>query len=274
MRRQMYKWVFFIALITGTCFLVEAQPVVGRSNSVTIDFGYPKIEYDASPTFNDINDNNTIDVGESVLIAFNIRNKGKYVANNVTVRTLIDDRIRGLELPAPKNYGNIAPGGEKFVKLVIKSDSSLAAGIASLKFRIIENSDSAGQISYAVNTADVARKAKLRFTSHKFFTANNRIAREKPFTLRLDLQNLGNSVARELVFDFDVPKQVLIETPLEELSLQALQPGEIKEIKIDMLVGINYFDGNVPIKVSVTEKTGQSRDIQTVVAKITAPRLK
>ncbi|MEM6768411.1 MAG: hypothetical protein AAF824_01770 [Bacteroidota bacterium] len=271
MQKQIHIIAFFIALL-GIGAVAEAQPVVGRSNSVTINFGYPLIEYDASPTFNDVNDNNTIDVGESVLIAFNIRNKGKYVANNVTVQTQIDERIPGLQLPAPKNYGNIAPGGERFVKLVIKSDSTLAAGVASLKFNIIENADSAGQIYYAVNTADVARKAKLRFTSHKFFTANNRIAREKPFTLRLDLQNLGNSVARELVFDFDVPKQVLIETPIEELSMQSLQPGEIREIKIEMLIGINYFDANVPIKISVTEKTGQSRDIQTVVAKINAFR--
>ncbi len=247
---------------------LNAQAVRARSNTVVLDFGYPELETDDSPAFNDPNNNNTIDVGERVQISFMLRNSGRYTANNVIIRTKIKERIQGLKLPEPYNVGNLAPGNSRFIKLLIEGDSSLASSVAQFTFEIIENDETSEEISYAVNTADVVQTARVQVNSYAFFSDSNRIELDKPFELRLIVQNLGNAIANELNFNIGVPNQILITSYLDTCSIPTLRPGEIQEVAITFMVGPNYLEKKIPIDLNIEDKYGQSYVTRTINATV------
>lgn len=262
------KYLAFFLMSMGTLLMGWAQPQSANSNSVLINFGYPELVTDDYPSFNDRNNNSTIDVGEQVQVAFSITNEGKYVANNVQVITAIDEQIKGLKLPEPRNYGNIAPGVSKRVKLVLAGDQTLAAGVAQLRFVIIENADTATVMPFSVLTADESQQAKLSVNSHIFFAKENRLQLDQPFDLKFDLQNLGNAPALEVSFRFKLPEHVLVTSSLADATLKTLGPGQIKDIRFTLIAGVNYSESNIPITVFITDRTGQINLRKTFIAKV------
>ena len=255
--------VFKIFLLTSLLLLickpgfVLAQPVTGTSNNVSINFGMPEIEYDGEMIFNDVNNNNALDVEESVQIGFYLINSGKYVANNVRVRTVLENELIGINLPAEVNLGNIAPNQKRLVRGIFSGTSELPQGVANIKFEVIENDSLAKVIPYNLTTLGVSEQAKLEILSFGFLAQRGRtLKKDAPFILRIRVKNSGGGVAKDVKFDAIPPRHILLNSLLEDLHLDEIKPGETVELAFEFYAGINYQKEIIPIQIIITDISG------------------
>lgn len=139
----------FLLLVT-CCF---AQEYRGTSNSVALDFGYPKLQFMDDIEYLDEDNDNQLSSGEAMLISFTIRNLAEYPANNVKVRPEELNKIAGLDIPEEVEVGEIKAGESKKVQIGIGAESTLRKGTASFVFRIMENGVYQNlSVPYVVNT--------------------------------------------------------------------------------------------------------------------------
>ena len=146
-----------IRFFTLICFFLSvqgyAQEINSFSNSISMDFGFPKLRVINEIGFIDENDNNIIDRGEASVVSFKIENLGEYAALDVKVRPQQLTNIPGLEIPEIIDVGDIQPGEMEEAQIGIGSDDTLGEGTVNLIFYIIENgTDENISVTFAINT--------------------------------------------------------------------------------------------------------------------------
>lgn len=243
-----------------------AQPVMGQSNAVFINFGMPELVLDGDIFFNDINNNNGIDAEENVQVGFFVKNVGKYVANNIRVRTKVENGGGEMGLPEDVGLGNLAPNERKLVRGKITGGKNMEAGKATLLFEIIENDTLAETIRYEVNTFSESQQPKLEIIAYNFVTRKGRkIRKDSPFILNIRLKNTGGGTAKEVSFDVDYPKHILLLTFLEEYKIDELQPGETIMLSFEFQAGINYSKDKIPLRIIISDIGGveESQELES-----------
>lgn len=145
-------------IITGICLLysfsnLAGQEIYADSDSLHLNFGYPILTVIDDLRFIDENENDNIDPEESSIISFTIKNTGRYLAHDVTIRPQELNNLMGIMLPEEVQIGDIKPGDDRLVQVPIATSGNLEKGTASLIFYIHENGKYDDiSIVYAVGT--------------------------------------------------------------------------------------------------------------------------
>ncbi len=256
------------AVVSGGWIILShllAQPVSAISNPVFINFGMPDIELDGEVSFNDKNNNNTLDASERAQFSFYIKNVGKYVANRVKIRTVVGNDMSGIILPGEISLGNMAPNERKLIKRVIEGGQDLQSGVVKLRFEIIENDSLAEVVPFDVNTYSISKKPRLDIISHGFFTkeGSQSLKPDTPFELKIRLKNNGGGTAQNIRFEFKVPPHILINSNLDDKVIEKLDPNEIENITFNFYMGVNYRSSKIPIGIKVYDDNTDSGESRT-----------
>lgn len=265
----MKRWGSLILSVLLLGSLCQGQ-VTRLSNTVYINFGMPEVGLDGEVLFNDINNNNGLDANERAQITFNIKNNGKYDANNVKVRTVLNNVAEGIILPSEINLGNLGPNETKMVRCLVSADDRLVSGQAKFSFEILENEAKSTAIPFEVNTYSIISLPQLDIISFGFSSksGNPKIVLDSDFIFTIRLKNKGGGPAKNVRFDIEAPRHIVVTTLLEDVVIESLPAGETRDIKFELYAGPNYNQPNIPIRVTVSEINEGSGDKETCTAYI------
>jgi hypothetical protein len=140
----------FVLIMSG----LKAQEIFGTSDSLAMNFGYPVIEVIDDLKLIDENENNHIDPGETISISFTIKNIGKYIAKSLSIHPQELNNIAGLSVPESFDVGDIPPGEDRLIQVIMSALDDLEEGSANFIFRVHENGKYGDDISatYVVGT--------------------------------------------------------------------------------------------------------------------------
>lgn len=259
-------------LLLGLAFLTTAshgQTFKGRSEIINLDYGYPDLIINRELSFNDQNNNRSVDPGETATIGFFIDNTGLYPAQNVVVKARDNNHTPGLILKKEHLVGNI-PRSQRdvLVQNVIRGDSVLEAGLAKLVFDVYENNKLIDSLSIDIATTGLIEGRNLEMLDHLFFADNRKLMPGKWFRVKLSVKNKGSEVVKDVSFDFEAVPHLLEQFRRKEMVIPEMQPGEIRELSFDFTLGINFSEPSLVLNVTIqgsNEKEGTQETIMETV---------
>ena len=260
----------YIVAMWGILLLLRtegsSQPITAVSNPVYINFNMPELVLDSEIMINDPNNNNILDANEKMQISFWIANRGRYVANRVAVKTYVTDPASGVIGSPIESLGNMAEGEKILIKRLLEGGPNLKSGETTVEFHIMENDSLAEIITHKVNTYSITRKPRLEIIAHDFFSlgGSKTIRPDSEFELRVRLKNTGGGIARQVRFDINHPKHILIQSDLEDMVVEELEPDAVVELSFRFFMGINYKETTIPIRVKVFDINKGSGEVQTL----------
>ncbi len=263
------RLLFFFWMIGLIISSLTAQTMREKSAAIKINYGYPELVISKELSFNDQNNNKSIDPGETVTIGFFIDNKGLYPAKNVTIKTRDMNQTVGLILEEEKFIGNI-PRDQRnfFIQSVIRGDSTLEAGKAYLVFDVYEKGEQVETLEFRIATTGLVEGRNLEVISSQFFADKNNLHPGKPFTLKLSVKNKGTVPIKNVSFNFLGIQHLLEQFKRQDKVIKEMQPGDIETLTFQFFLGINYKASSLPVKVVVqgsNEKEGTLKTLSSSV---------
>ena len=229
------------------------QPITALSNPVYINFNMPELVLDSDIYINDPNNNNTLDANEKMQVSFFIANRGEYVANSVKVRTHVIDPKSGVQGTEDESLGNLAKGERRLIKRLILGGADLKSGETEVEFQILESDSIAEVITHKINTFSEARTPRLEIIAYEFFSLDKggSIRPNTEFELRIRLKNSGGAPAKEVEFDINHQKHIVVLSDLESTMVPELEPNAVVERSFRFFMGPNYTESKIPIRIRV-----------------------
>ncbi|MCK4749731.1 MAG: hypothetical protein KAT15_21900, partial [Bacteroidales bacterium] len=206
--------------------------------------------------FEDEDNNNVINVGESCSIMFNIKNSGKGPANDVTVSVQqLNESIKGLHFPVKFNLGTIEPGQEEEISIPVRGLESLTSDLAEFRIEVLETRGfDAIPLVLEVKTQEILEPG-LTISSAAFMNETGQLKRNYPIELRIALKNNGPGHASDLKIKFDLPDVttcvLLGESDIYEL--EKLGSGESKTFSLLFTATRRYTADQIPVNVKISE---------------------
>lgn len=245
------------------------QTIVERTDEIYIDYGYPKLVINDRLSFNDNNNNQAIDPGETATVGFFIDNVGTYPAKNVVIKAVDKSNTPGLILEEEKFIGNIPQQKmDLFVQGIIKGDSALEAGKADLVFQVFEKDELVETLDFSIATTGLIEGKNLELVENLFYSEGRIVRPGQSFRLRLTIKNSGTVPVQNVSFDFLSLQHVLEQFKRQEVIISEMQPGEIRDQIFEFFLGVNYKDKVLPIEVIVkgsNEKEGTQISVSSMV---------
>lgn len=211
-----------------------------------------------SVQFIDADGNNAIDAGEDCYITLKVVNKGKGTATNCVARILTTDIVKGLHL-GTVNISSLASGASKEIQIPIRSEQSLASGMADLIVRVDEpHGFGSDPIQLAVATKQFVAP-KLQIVDYAITSESGSTLKKKvPFDMQLLLQNVEHGNAENVTVDFTVPAGVIVmNTEGTKKSYSNLAGGASKSIVYSLIVNNDFKGTTIPLDIKVSEKYGK-----------------
>jgi hypothetical protein len=161
----------------------------------------------------------TVDPGEEIPVTLTVRNEGRLLAEDVTLRIEnVSSRV------APKNtdiyhLGTIGPGVQKSVDAVLLSDRNTDPGLVqvpvTLKYKSIDGTSHS--LATSVNVM-MKGKGELGFVSVD--TNPRRVAGNQPFDLTIRIENTGTGEVKQVAATVDLPM-----TGTKQSFIGKIKPG-------------------------------------------------
>jgi Caspase domain len=166
-------------------------------------------------------------------VPFTISDKvNRYAFNKLTVRKVIDKYYFFLNeklvhtMPFEPFFGNL------------------------LGFQVGENS------TIMVDNIDIAyldkkeeSKSKVLIMDYRFSTNNDKVSIGKPVTLTLNVTNVGDKDAKDLVINYNLPVNVEV---IDFKSIPGLGIGEVQLLSLQFFANKNYTDSIIPVKFDIS----------------------
>ncbi|RMG24136.1 MAG: hypothetical protein D6730_13115 [Bacteroidetes bacterium] len=256
-------------IILGLCLAILplqmlAQTFVGHSEIIHLDYGYPDLVVNKELSFNDQNNNRAIDPGEVATVGFFIDNIGLYTAENVVIKIRDRNHTAGLLFEPEYELGNISRSQRNvLVQNIIRGDSALEAGIADLVFEIYENNELVDSLQYKVATTGLIEGRNLEVIDELYFADDNKLEPGKWFRLRLTVKNTGEVPIRNVSFDFSPVPHLLEQFKREKMIIPVMMPGEVQDQTFDFLLGVNFNQPSLVLKVEVRGSNEKEGNVHT-----------
>lgn len=262
---------YILAFIILGSFLgqLHAQTIVERTDEIIVDYGYPKLVVNDRLSFNDNNNNQAIDPGETATVGFFIDNVGTYPAKNVVIKARDRNNTPGLKLEAEKFIGNIPEQKmDLFVQGIIKGDSVLEAGEADIVFQVFEKDELVETLEFQIATTGLIEGQNLDVLDNLFYSEGRAVRPGQAFRLRLTIKNTGTVPIQNVSFNF-LPLQHLLEQfKRQEVIIHEMKPGETRDQFFEFFLGVNYRKNVLPLEVIIkgsNEKKGTLASFSSTV---------
>jgi hypothetical protein len=255
MKKQLATFLFiFINFIT---FAQNTATSSMGSFDIRKKIEPPLLEFIEAPTFKDADGNNAINANENCSIQFKLKNTGKGDALNLTANLKASGSTSGLIFKEKQTLLKIDKlGGIQTFDIPINSDPNTSDGIVELTLEIEEpNGFGTEKITLQVNTRKFLAP-EVKVVDYVIFSGENgnkTLEIKKPFSLQFLVQNLGQGIAKDIIFEIKLPENVFITNGETYLKFEKLIPGEKKSIEYEMILNSKYSESTLPISINLSE---------------------
>ena len=119
-----------------------------------------------------------------------------------------------------------------------------------LGFQVGENSTiMIDNINIAYLDKKEESKSKVLIMDYKFNTNNDKVSIGKPVTLTLNVINVGEKDAKDLVINYNLPVNVEV---VDFKSIPGLKTGEAQLLTLQFFANRNYTDSIIPVKFDIS----------------------
>jgi hypothetical protein len=217
----------------------------------------PLLEFVEVPIFKDADGNNAINANENCSIQFKLKNTGKGDALNLTANLKASGSTAGVIFKEKQNLLKIDKlGGIQTYDIPINSDTNTSDGTVELTLEIEEpNGFGTEKITLQVNTRKFLAP-EVKVVDYVIFSGENgnkTLEIKKPFSLQFLVQNLGQGIAKDIIFEIKLPENVFITNGETYLKFDKLIPGEKKSIEYEMILNSKYSESTLPISINLSE---------------------
>ena len=238
-----------------------SQEVKGRSKPQSLNIS--KIEdgkvskLEITKLFFKDNDlNSRLDANENASIKFNLINDGDGRARNLKLNVKQISRIDGLELYFDEYLGNLSPGESKEIIVSVRSNIKLETGLVKVNIYI---SEANGFSKYKNNPKQIQfpslefKSPEVRIVDHTFsLPKGGKLAKGELVDLTLQLQNIGQGKATDVVLSFTLNENVLA-IKGKEFPISILRPGESKSCLLQFIANEEYDKTEIDIYYDISE---------------------
>ena len=246
----------FLIVFEGIC-----QDIQGRSKPQSLNIS--KIEDGKVPKisierlfFRDNDLNSRLDANENASIKFDLINDGDGRARNLKMNVVQISRIDGLELFFDESLGNLFPGESKEIIVSVRSNMKLKTGIVKVNIYI---SEANGFSKYKNNPKQIQfpslefKSPEVRIVDQTFsLPKGGKLAKGELVDLTLQLQNIGQGKATDVVLSFTLNENVLA-IKGKEFPISILRPGESKTCLLQFIANEEYDKNEIDIYYDISE---------------------
>ena len=240
-----YKYINleYIDPITGSNYKIGEQEDLSNyntsfANTSTIErtkiTSLPKLI--GTVQFNDDNDNNILDGDEKSSIKLTIRNDGEGLAQGVNIKMQVNNSL-AIEFKSDNYIGQIEPKSEKSVTIPVRALESITSGTRNFKLQINEaNGFNPSPIELTVSTKELIKPSlKLSEVGIENTISKLPILKQSETSkIIFRVQNDSRADAKNLVFNIQIPNNILLLNGNERIEIPELKAGSILDIPIDI----------------------------------------
>lgn len=207
--------------------------------------------------FIDANGDNRIDANETFSIDFSIANRG--TGNAYMIKPEVRSNLNGsfVQFSDQQTIKSLAPGARQQVRITGKSSQSIPDGEMTLTISAAEGNGFIPSPSNLNVTCYAFRPPKVVVGQYLFTSADGGVPRpNQVMTLKMIVQNDGNSRAENVKVDFALPKNVY-QGSETTFAIGKLEPGEQQLIEFPFFTNSSYTGDNVTIQTTLSESYGR-----------------
>ena len=246
----------FLIVFEGICQNIQGRSKPQSLNISKIEDGkVPKLEV-TKLFFKDNDLNSRLDANENASIKFNLINDGDGRARNLKLNVKQISRIDGLELYFDEYLGNLSPGESKEIIVSVRSNIKLETGLVKVNIYI---SEANGFSKYKNNPKQIQfpslefKSPEVRIVDHTFsLPKGGKLAKGELVDLTLQLQNIGQGKATDVVLSFTLNENVLA-IKGKEFPISILRPGESKSCLLQFIANEEYDKTEIDIYYDISE---------------------
>lgn len=237
-----------------------------QTTSINAEKQVPPFLSISNISFKDNNHNNRIDGNEECYIKFSIINKGKGSAKKLKVLVQNSSSVSGLSFKKSLELGTILPNDSKDVNIPINGTNELTSGTANIKISFEEEMGlPPDMFELNIETKEFL-KSDVKVVDYSFLTENGSIKLGIPIQLKVLIQNIGQGSAENVNISFQYPNSNVFPTGEKDFIIGNMSAGLTKELIFEFIANKLYTEKNIPIKIKITEKFGNSQDKQVIAA--------
>jgi len=261
----MKKLLWFLFILVHGLYASAQQKISGRSEMKEVRIynlvATPKIKgipdlIIKEEIFEDPNRNNLIDGNENSIIRFKIENIGTGIAQNVTVKVSLKNKIiQGLEFRASTIIGQINPNETKDVVIPIQGKIDLGIGLAEFKIEVKEDRHfDAIPLEIKIETFPF-KPPNVIIADAVFSTENGgKLKLNNPIQMKFIVQNIGNGDAADVIVSCALPNVDCVLTgETNKFNVGRLIKGDSRELEFLFVATRRYTPKEIPIRITVTE---------------------
>jgi len=223
--------------------------------------------------FKDNDLNSRLDANENASIKFNLINDGDGRARNLKLNVKQISRIDGLELYFDEYLGNLSPGESKEIIVSVRSNIKLETGLVKVNIYI---SEANGFSKYKNNPKQIQfpslefKSPEVRIVDHTFsLPKGGKLAKGELVDLTLQLQNIGQGKATDVVLSFTLNENVLA-IKGKEFPISILRPGESKSCLLQFIANEEYDKTEIDIYYEISEHYNKYGDNGVITTSLNA----
>jgi hypothetical protein len=252
-----------LILLFGFVFSYNAvsQEVKGRSKPQSLNISkiedgkIPKLEI-TKLFFKDNDLNNRLDANENAFIKFNLVNSGDGRARNLKLNVKQVSNFDGIELNYTRDLSNLNAGESKEIVVSVRSNMKLETGLVKVNIYI---SEANGFSKYKNNPKQLQfpslefKSPEVRIVDQTFsLPKGGKLAKGELVDLTLQLQNIGQGKATDVVLSFTLNENVLA-IKGKEFPISILRPGESKTCLLQFIANEEYDKTEIDIYYHISE---------------------
>ena len=186
--------------------------------------------------FSDDNGNNILDGDEKSTIKIIVRNDGEGLAQGVNIKTQVDNSS-ALEFKSDNYIGTIEPKSEKSVIIPIRALETITTGNRNFKVLINEaNGFNPSPIDLLLSTKELVKPTLVLSEVGIENTISKLPILKQSETSKVifRVQNDSRADAKNLIFNIQIPNNVLLLNGNKRIEIAELKAGSIIDIPIDI----------------------------------------
>ena len=223
--------------------------------------------------FKDTDLNNRLDANENASIKFNLINDGDGKARNLKLNVKQVSNFDGIELNYTENLSNLNAGESKEIVISVWSNMKLETGLVKVNIYI---SEANGFSKYKNNPKQLQfpslefKSPEVRIVDHTFsLPKGGKLAKGELVDLTLQLQNIGQGKATNVVLSFTLNENVLA-IKGKEFPISILRPGESKTCLLQFIANEEYDKTEIDIYYDISEYYNKYGDNGVITTSLNA----
>lgn len=268
MKRALLFVVVLFAFVLSSSAQQSGKSPVG-SLHIGKQIRPPVFVVNGKPVFKDKDNNMAIDANEECQIVLSVTNNGYGPAQGLKAVMNITGDNNGLHYTASKQIPDIKVGETREITFPISTDINTVDGQVEVELKITEPHTGGIQPQYVVLETR-AFEAPLVKCMDYALEGNGVLTLGVPFTMKMIVQNIRSGKATNVKIDIKLPDGIMNDegTNSFHYSYNNLNPGEHKDLSLNIFPTRLYSKQEIPIKVDISEYYGRYAVDTTIVLQL------